>query len=89
MLRCQILAGLHFTFGGKSALVNITTRSVRSRLFSVLYAIGIVELEFESTSSLILLLFVVPLAFTLSGFMLWILYSLNGKYIIIVRFPRY
>jgi len=44
----------------------------------VLYAVGIVELEFESTSAFLLLLFVIPLAFTLSGFLLWILYSLNG-----------
>lgn len=48
---------------------------------SVLYAVGIVELELESTSAFLLLLFVVPLAFTLSGFLLWILYSLNGKII--------
>lgn len=40
---------------------------------------GIVELEFESTSALVLLLFVIPLAFTLSGFLMWILYSLNGQ----------
>ena len=46
--------------------------------FVVLYAIEIVELEFESTSALILLIFVIPLAFTLSGFLLWIMYSLNG-----------
>lgn len=39
---------------------------------------GIVELELESTSALILLLFVIPLAFTLSGFLLWIMYSLNA-----------
>ena len=45
----------------------------------VLYAIGIVELELESTSGLVLLLFVIPLAFTLSGFLLWIMYALNGK----------
>ena len=45
----------------------------------VLYAVGIVELELESTSALILLLFIIPLAFTLSGFLMWILYSLNGK----------
>ena len=45
----------------------------------VLYAVGIVELELESTSAFLLLLFVVPLAFTLSGFLLWILYSLNGE----------
>ncbi|KAG1864765.1 lung seven transmembrane receptor-domain-containing protein [Suillus subalutaceus] len=59
MLKCQILAGLHFVFG-------------------VLYAVGIVELELESTSALVLLMFVIPLAFTLSGFLMWILYSLNG-----------
>jgi len=42
-----------------------------------LYAVGIVELELESTSALVLLLFVVPLAFTLSGFLLWIMFALN------------
>ncbi|KAI0068150.1 hypothetical protein BV25DRAFT_1793885 [Artomyces pyxidatus] len=47
-------------------------------IFGVLYAVGIVELEFESTSAFVLLLFVIPLAFTLSGFLMWILYSLNG-----------
>ncbi|KAJ3556522.1 hypothetical protein NM688_g1987 [Phlebia brevispora] len=47
-------------------------------IFGVLYAVGIVELELESTSAFLLLLFVVPLAFTLSGFLLWILYSLNA-----------
>jgi len=46
----------------------------------VLYAVGIVELELESTSALMLLLFIIPLAFTLSGFLLWIMYSLNGVY---------
>ena len=46
----------------------------------MLYAVGIVELEFESTSALVLLLFVVPLAFTLSAFLMWILWSLNGKH---------
>jgi hypothetical protein len=45
---------------------------------TVLYAVGIVELELESTSALVLLLFVIPLAFTLSGFLLWIMYSLNS-----------
>lgn len=44
----------------------------------VLYAVGIVELELESTSALVLLLFIIPLAFTLSGFLMWILYSLQG-----------
>ncbi|CAL1694966.1 unnamed protein product [Somion occarium] len=47
-------------------------------IFGVLYAVGIVELELESTSAFVLLVFVIPLAFTLSGFLLWILYSLNA-----------
>jgi len=47
-------------------------------LFGILYGIGIVELTLESTSALVLLLFIVPLAFTLSGFLLWIIYSLNA-----------
>ncbi|KAF8216010.1 lung seven transmembrane receptor-domain-containing protein [Mycena galopus ATCC 62051] len=47
-------------------------------VFGILYAVGIVELELESTSALVLLMFVIPLAFTLSGFLLWILYSLNA-----------
>ncbi|KAF9015617.1 lung seven transmembrane receptor-domain-containing protein [Cyathus striatus] len=47
-------------------------------VFGILYAIGIVELELESTSALVLLLFIIPLAFTLSGFLLWIMYALNA-----------
>jgi hypothetical protein len=47
-------------------------------VFGILYAIGIVELQLESTSALILLIFIIPLAFTLSGFLLWIMYSLNA-----------
>ncbi|KAH8835477.1 lung seven transmembrane receptor-domain-containing protein [Flagelloscypha sp. PMI_526] len=47
-------------------------------IFGILYAVGIVELELESTSAFILLIFVIPLAFTLSGFLLWIMYSLNA-----------
>ncbi|KAH6916964.1 lung seven transmembrane receptor-domain-containing protein [Coprinopsis sp. MPI-PUGE-AT-0042] len=47
-------------------------------IFGILYAIGIVELELESTSALILLLFIIPLAFTLSAFLLWIMHSLNA-----------
>ncbi|OAX43046.1 hypothetical protein K503DRAFT_789806 [Rhizopogon vinicolor AM-OR11-026] len=71
MLKCQILAGLHFIFG-------------------VLYAVGIVELELESTSALILLMFIIPLAFTLSGFLMWILYSLNNTMMqLTVRKQRY
>ncbi|KAH9968591.1 lung seven transmembrane receptor-domain-containing protein [Russula dissimulans] len=52
--------------------------SIAHFIFGVLYAVGIVELEFESTSALVLLLFVVPLAFTLSSFLMWILWSLNA-----------
>lgn len=48
--------------------------------FLVLYSVGIVELELESTSALILLVFIIPLAFTLNAFLLWIMYSLNGLY---------
>ncbi|OJA19821.1 putative mannosyltransferase [Rhizopogon vesiculosus] len=71
MLKCQVLAGLHFIFG-------------------VLYAVGIVELELESTSALILLMFIIPLAFTLSGFLMWILYSLNNTMMqLTVRKQRY
>lgn len=44
-----------------------------------MYGVGIVELELESTSAFILLLFVVPLAFTMSGFLMWIMHSLNGE----------
>ncbi|KAF9056134.1 lung seven transmembrane receptor-domain-containing protein [Panaeolus papilionaceus] len=47
-------------------------------IFGILYAIGIVELELESTSALILLIFIIPLAFTLSGFLLWIMYALKA-----------
>ncbi|PFH54883.1 hypothetical protein AMATHDRAFT_78452 [Amanita thiersii Skay4041] len=47
-------------------------------VFGILYAIGIVELELQSTSGLVLLIFIIPLAFTLSGFLLWIMYSLNA-----------
>lgn len=38
------------------------------------------ELSLESTSALVLLLFIIPLAFTLSGFLLWIMYSLNSTF---------
>jgi len=47
-------------------------------IFGILYAIGIVELGLQSTSGLVLLLFIIPLAFTLSGFLLWIMYALNA-----------
>ncbi|KAF9225433.1 hypothetical protein BS17DRAFT_701032 [Gyrodon lividus] len=59
-------------------------------IFGVLYAVGIVELELESTSALILLIFIIPLAFTLSGFLMWIMYSLNGTMMqLTIRKQRY
>lgn len=79
MFRCQILAVAHFVFGGKSLRIEIyCSVSPFSHISAVLYAVGIVELELESTSAFVLLLFVVPLAFTLSGFLIWILYALHG-----------
>lgn len=66
---------LHF-WRYSSPVAAVFKRSID--LFKVLYSVGIVELELESTSALVLLLFVIPLAFTLSGFMLWIMYALNG-----------
>lgn len=44
----------------------------------VLYAIGLVYLDIESTSAVVLLSFVMPLAFTLSGFLLWIMHALGA-----------
>lgn len=76
MLKCQGLAIAHFIFGSTSLFI-LTSIASTSQLL-VLYAVGIVELELESTSALLLLLFIIPLAFTLSGFLLWIMYSLNG-----------
>ncbi|THH02573.1 hypothetical protein EW026_g325 [Hermanssonia centrifuga] len=61
-----------------STMIRCQLLAVAHFIFGVLYAVGIVELELESTSAFVLLLFVVPLAFTLSGFLLWILYSLNA-----------
>ena len=76
MLKCQGLAIAHFVFGSKQRFFSAVVASLD--MSSVLYAIGIVELELESTSALMLLLFIIPLAFTLSAFLLWIMYSLNG-----------
>lgn len=45
---------------------------------TVLYAIGLVYLDIESTSAIVLLSFVMPLAFTLSGFLLWIMHALGA-----------
>ncbi|EJT99947.1 hypothetical protein DACRYDRAFT_23484 [Dacryopinax primogenitus] len=47
-------------------------------VFGVVYAVGTVEVTLETASIFLLLTFVVPLAFTLSIFLLWIMYALNG-----------
>lgn len=60
------------------SLTHLLTPASANTCYLVLYAVGIVELELESTSAFVLLIFVIPLAFTLTGFLLWILYSLNG-----------
>ena len=81
MLKCKALTALHFLFGGMQCVPFFY---LNLRCFNlVLYGIGIVELSLESTSALVLLIFIVPLAFTLSGFLLWIMYSLNGMWQII------
>lgn len=79
MRKAQLLSAAHFIFGGGASPLRATAFELRF-IYLVLYAVGIVELEFESTSALVLLLFVVPLAFTLSAFLMWILWSLNGKH---------
>lgn len=86
MLRCQLLAVAHFIFGGEFRFC--LTQSITHH-HVVLYAVGIVELELESTSAFVLLLFVIPLAFTLSGFLLWTLHSLNGAYASVNRSTAY
>ena len=67
--------------------VSISHLEVRPRVFilestnvrgTVLYAIGLVYLDLESTSAILLLSFVMPLAFTLSGFLLWIMHALGA-----------
>lgn len=45
----------------------------------VLYAVGMDLVELETASALLLLLFVVPLAVTMTVFLLWIMYGLTGK----------
>lgn len=80
MLKCQLLAGAHFIFGGTRELSCASSHFQLNIDAIVLYAVGIVELELESTSAFVLLIFVIPLAFTLSGFLIWILHSLNGVF---------
>lgn len=87
MLKCQLLAAAHFIFGSTHIICNllVIAMALTQRFLSVLYAVGIVELELESTSAFVLLIFIIPLAFTLSGFLLWIMYALNGMFASVVR----
>jgi hypothetical protein len=44
-----------------------------------MYAIAVVQVELETVSIAILFLFVLPLAFSLSTFLLWIMYGLQSE----------
>ncbi len=44
----------------------------------MMYAVAIVEVQFETVSLTALFLLIMPLAFTLSAFLLWIMYALQG-----------
>lgn len=46
---------------------------------SVMYAIAVVEIQLEVVSITTLLFFVMPLSLTLTTFLLWIMYGLQGK----------
>lgn len=47
-------------------------------VFGVMYAIAVVEIELEVVAITTLLFFVMPLSFTLTTFLLWIMYGLQG-----------
>ncbi|KIO33804.1 hypothetical protein M407DRAFT_229674 [Tulasnella calospora MUT 4182] len=47
-------------------------------LFGVLYAVGMDLIELETVSAVLLLVFVIPLAITMTVFLLWIMYGLTG-----------
>ncbi|ORY26066.1 lung seven transmembrane receptor-domain-containing protein [Naematelia encephala] len=47
-------------------------------VFGVLYSVGTVEVELDSASLVIVLILIFPLAITLTGFLMWIIISLNG-----------
>jgi len=47
-------------------------------IFGVMYAIAVVEIQLEAVSIATLLFFVMPLSFTLTTFLLWIMYGLQG-----------
>ena len=47
-------------------------------LFGVIYAVGMDLVELETVQGMILLMFVIPLAVTMTIFLLWIMYGLTG-----------
>jgi hypothetical protein len=61
----------------------ILTSSVA--FLAVMYAIAVVEIQLEAVSIATLLFFVMPLSFTLTTFLLWIMYGLQGEAILSMR----
>ncbi|RXK39801.1 major facilitator protein [Tremella mesenterica] len=47
-------------------------------VFGVLYSIGTVQVELDSAPLFLILILIFPLALTLTGFLMWIIISLNG-----------
>ncbi|EIW66224.1 hypothetical protein TREMEDRAFT_45866 [Tremella mesenterica DSM 1558] len=47
-------------------------------VFGVLYSIGTVQVELDSAPLFLILVLIFPLALTLTGFLMWIIISLNG-----------
>jgi hypothetical protein len=79
MTRCRVLAIAHFIFGGVFGQLTLVYSSADACVALVLYAIGMVEIDLETVSFVILLIFVLPLAFTMSAFLMWIMISLRGE----------
>lgn len=90
MTRCKALAIAHFIFGGIDTNLPIAILSTNEPHFMiVMYAVAVVEIELETVSIATLFFFVLPLAFTLSTFLLWIMYGLQGKILFKAVFLRY
>jgi hypothetical protein len=49
-------------------------------LFGIIYAIGMDLVELETVQGMVLLMFVIPLAVTMTTFLLWIMYGLTGMF---------
>lgn len=76
MPKARLLAILHAIFGG---LCSICPLQSLTNHFSVLYAVGMDLIELETVSGMLLLFFVIPLAVTMTTFLLWIMYGLTGR----------